>query len=271
MKQYIIFVIASLLLFQSCEKEEITSNTYSDTAVVEAYLFSGKSVLVTITKQIPSATTDVGQEFIDTLHLFITHNTDTVALQYTDSGRYVSNASFLIEEGETYGLLFYFNGQYVTSTTTVPTLPVGFSSDASEITIEEFDFSNGPPSTPPTIPEPVNISWSNPNQEYYLLVVKNTEAILEPTSNNTDTTRPRPVFRNQPTQGSGQQMRSQQFEYYGHHYIILYHINAEYAGLYDDSGNSTQDLRQPPTNVINGTGIFTAISSDTVDFTVNEP
>jgi hypothetical protein len=104
-----------------------------------------------------------------------------------------------------------------------------------------------------------------------MVVVKNTETTLVATYNNTDTTRQRPVFRNQPTQGSSQQLRSQQFEYYGHHYIILYHINPEYAGLYDDSGNSTQNLRQPPTNIVNGTGIFTAISSDTLDFTVKQP
>lgn len=266
MEKYTVCLLL-LCLLVSCEKE-ISTNAYSDKAVVEAYLYPGQPVLVNITKQIPSATTDVGQVPIDTLNVLVVHNDDTVALTYVDSGYYRSDSSFVVVQGETYRLLFYFNGDYVTASTSVPTVPVDFSADMSSITIEEFDFSNGPPATPPTMPDPLNLSWSNAQQEYYLLVVKNTESNPEATTNNTDTTRIRPVFRNQPTQGSGQQLRSQQFEYYGHHYIILYHINPEYAGLYDDTGNSSQDLRQPPTNIINGTGIFTAISSDTVDFTV---
>jgi len=269
MKKHIAYLLF-LFLLTSCEKEN-TSNTYIDKAVVEAYLLPDTRALVHITKQIPSATTDVGQEAIDTLQVYIIHNTDTILLQHTDSGYYQSDTSFLIQQSETYSLLFYFNGNYVSSTTAVPAVPTGFSEDITSMTIEEFDFSNGFPTSPPTMPDPLNLSWSNPTQEYYLLVIKNTETTLEATYNNTDTTRQRPVFRNQPTQGSGQQLRSQQFEYFGHHYIILYHINPEYAGLYDDAGNSTQNLRQPPTNIVNGTGIFTAISADTLDFTVKKP
>lgn len=267
----IYFALLSLFFFiASCEKE-ITTNTYSEKAVVEAYLYPGLPVSITITKQIPAATTDVGQESLDTLHVYIIHESDTMLLTHTGNGNYQSDSSFLIQQGETYGLLFYFNDQVVSSITTVPSTPISFSADLTEITIESIDFGNGFPTSPPTMPDPLNLSWSNPSKEYYLLVVQNTESTLESTFNNTDTTRTRPVFRNQPTQGSGQQLRSQQFEYYGHHFIILYHINPEYAGLYDDSGNSTQDLRQPATNVVNGTGIFTAISSDTLDFTVKKP
>lgn len=269
MKKYFAYTFL-LFLLASCEKE-ITSNAYTETAVVEAYLYPGLPVSLTITKQIPSGTTDVGQEPLDTLHVYITHNTDTILLTHTGDGNYQSDSSFIIQQNETYSLLFYFNGEVVTSLTTVPSVPVGFSADVTEMTIEAIDFGNGFPTSPPTMPDPLNLSWSNPSQEYYLLLVQNTESTLEATFNNTDTTRTRPVFRNQPTQGSGQQLRSQQFEYYGHHYIILYHINPEYAGLYDDSGNSTQDLRQPATNIVNGTGIFTAISTDTLDFTVKKP
>ena len=54
------------------------------------------------------------------------------------------------------------------------------------------------------------------------------------------------------------------FSHYGTHQIIVYRVNPEYAALYESSGNSTLSLAQPPTNVENGLGIFTGVSSDTL-------
>jgi len=41
------------------------------------------------------------------------------------------------------------------------------------------------------------------------------------------------------------------------HQIIVYRVNPEYAALYQNSGNSTLSLEEPPTNIENGNGIFT--------------
>ena len=51
---------------------------------------------------------------------------------------------------------------------------------------------------------------------------------------------------------------------FGTYQIIVFRVNPEYAALYESSGSSTLSLEQPPSNVVNGLGIFTGVSSDTL-------
>jgi hypothetical protein len=53
--------------------------------------------------------------------------------------------------------------------------------------------------------------------------------------------------------------------------LILYHLNADYAALYNDTGNSSQNLTNPTTNIENGLGIFTGINADTLLLNVIKP
>jgi hypothetical protein len=116
----------------------------------------------------------------------------------------------------------------------------------------------------PEMPDPVKTNWSNPENDYYLVVVENTEenpAVINDFGGNNPPAR---LFRNEPTQTNSYDIRAQQFQYYGKHRIILFHINPEYSSLYKDSGTTSQNITTPPTNVTNGLGIFTAIHSDTL-------
>jgi hypothetical protein len=44
----------------------------------------------------------------------------------------------------------------------------------------------------------------------------------------------------------------------------LFKVNSEYNNLYNNRGQSSLNLTNPPTNIINGFGIFTAMNADTV-------
>lgn len=57
---------------------------------------------------------------------------------------------------------------------------------------------------------------------------------------------------------------------YGRHQVIVFRVNHEYAALYQSTGSSTLSLTQPPTNIQNGLGIFTGVSSDTLYFEVTK-
>ena len=51
---------------------------------------------------------------------------------------------------------------------------------------------------------------------------------------------------------------------FGTYQIIVFRVNPEYAALYESSSNSTLSLEEPPSNIVNGLGIFTGVSSDTL-------
>lgn len=151
----------------------------------------------------------------------------------------------------------------------IPPKPDGFIASTSSIAIPQFSPGSG---TFPTFPDPIELGWENPDGAYYLIVVENLEtdpeAIFE---DNGDTNRPpRPTFRSEPEQTNTFEIGFQNFQYYGAHRVILFRLNAEYASLYDDNGNSSQNLTAPYSNVVGGLGIFTGLNADTLMVTVSK-
>ena len=54
---------------------------------------------------------------------------------------------------------------------------------------------------------------------------------------------------------------------FGTYQIIVFRVNLEYTALF---GSSTLSLEEPPTNILNGLGIFTGVSSDTLYLEVTD-
>lgn len=76
------------------------------------------------------------------------------------------------------------------------------------------------------------------------------------------------VRRYTPTQSNTVNIVRQNFEYYGKYKLILFKVNGEYIDLFNNRGQSSLNLTNPPTNVTNGFGVFIAMNVDTLDFTV---
>jgi len=55
---------------------------------------------------------------------------------------------------------------------------------------------------------------------------------------------------------------------YGTHKVTIYHVNEEYALLYETSTQDSRDLNEPYTNINNGLGIFSGFASQEVYFEV---
>jgi hypothetical protein len=115
------------------------------------------------------------------------------------------------------------------------------------------------------------VTWSNPNADPYYVVVESTaegepETILP---DNGFGGRFR-GFRliNQPTRANYQDINTGQLEVLGPHRAIVYHVNDEYAALYENRQQDSRDLNEPPTNIEGGLGVFSAFSSVSVSFEV---
>lgn len=239
-------------------------------AVVEAYLRPGEPIEVTVSKEglFEDATLD-SLEYIDGLALTVKEGDDEYALESVGDGRYVSEESVTVEAGKVYSLDFDYNSRSLSSSTYVPSQPVGFALSATEIEIERFDTSN-PSGTPPTMADPIETSWDNPDNDYHMVVVtvieEDPEEINEEGGLDFSGT-----FRNEPGTGTSYSLQQSSFEYYGMHAVVLYKLNAEYAALYEDSGSSSLNLKSPYSNITNGLGIFTGVNADTLYINVKKP
>jgi hypothetical protein len=271
MHRYIL-LSAFVLALSACEKAKLNSSTDSlNRAVVESYLQPGAVPVVLVKKQIPYGTNDSIQAPVTGLSLRIeaVGSGQSYTLVHTDTSAY-AGSGWQPVAGETYRLSFLYNGSMITAETVIPSKPQDFKASASSI--KGFNFGNFNPGSgsPPTFPDPIDLTWTAVSGDYYLVVVENAEA--SPTLISTDTSgfNPARAFRSQPGQTNTYSLQALSFKYYGKHNVILYHLNAEYAALYTSSGTNSTNLTTPYTNVNGGLGIFTGVNADTLRVTVTK-
>lgn len=247
--------------------------------VVQAYLVPGKAISVSVTKQIPFADDTTGQgQPIDGLTLTISTNAKTYLLKPLGNGTYQGGVELAVKTGQTYQIDFDYSGHHVSGSTVIPTRPVSFSTDQTEVYRTAIVAGTGPggfggPGGQNQAAAPIRLTWSNPIGDYYFVVVDNIEASPVPIINlGTNATgagaNANRRFRSQPVQSDFTTIQPQSFQYFGKHRVVLFHLNPDYAALYKQNSTSTQNISTPPTTLTNGLGLFTGLNTDTLYVTV---
>lgn len=253
-------MLTTILFISSCKKKEVSE--FTDTPIIESYLNPGDYFNVKISRQIPFSSEIIySQDDINNLNIQAKINNTIYTLHPIGGGKYI-DSSLIVSENDKYELFFNFNSKNVTAYTYIPTKPLEVKQSTTQIQIVRMDSASGPPTG--GMPDPINITWNNTDNSYYLIVVENIEASLDPIRDFGDNTPPTNFFRKQPTKFSSEEIRPQEFQYYGTHRIIIYHVLADYAALYDQNNTSSQNLTNPSTSITNGYGIFTGLNSDTL-------
>lgn len=264
---FILSLIVSFCTLVSCNKE--TGMEYTDSPIIEAYLLPGDYLNVTIRRQTPFSTNVVySSDDIDHLEVWVTYNGSDYLMTPMGDGVYQTEA-ITVQEGDVYTVSFEFDSKNVSAYTYVPSKPANMTQSDTEMEIERVDSTTMPSMN--AMPDPINIYWDNPENLYYLMIVENTESVLDPIRDFGDDGPPDNVFRKQPTQGSSEELRPMEFQYYGLHRVILYHVLPDYAALYDENSTSSQNITNPSTSIVNGYGIFTGLNSDTLYINIKEP
>lgn len=268
------FIFAIILGITACETD---SNLIEGGVkpIVEGYLVAGRPISITVKKEIAfTADTSAKESPILGLNIKVSGDGQTYALKSSGNGLYESDKTVKLKVGSMYSISFDYNGKPVSASTTIPTKPVGFTSDLTSIARTKLDLSSGSSNIRnPDGNTDINLSWSNPSSEYHFVVADNVETspvaiiTLPTTSNFNDIIR---RFRSQPLQGTDTRLRSQQFQYFGKYNLVLLKVNADYAALYNSSGTTSQNISTPPTTITNGLGIFTGVNADTLTFTVKQ-
>ena len=76
-------------------------------------------------------------------------------------------------------------------------------------------------------------------------------------------------FISEPSQDSSFEIIGIALETYGRHVAKVYRVNKEYEDLFKNLEQDSRDLNEPPSNIVNAIGIFTAFALDSVFFEVN--
>jgi hypothetical protein len=264
------FILPSLflILVSGCKKQE--NKEFTDSPIIESYLQAGSFLNVKISRQIPfSSDVTYSSDDINNLTLKVDYNNATHVLESLGDGRYI-DSSIIVTDGATYNLSFEFNSKDVQAYTHIPGKPLNVTQSTTALTIAQVTVGSGPPTGGFSMPDPVKISWTNPDASYYLVTVENIENTLTPVRDFGSNTPPASIFKKSPTNSNSEEIRSLEFQYYGKHRIIIYHVLSDYATLYDQNSTSSQNLTNPSTSILNGYGIFTGLNSDTVYVDINK-
>ncbi|MBE9583415.1 DUF4249 family protein [Mucilaginibacter sp. JRF] len=257
------FILLAVALF-GCKKEDNT--VVANRAVVVAYLMPGQAPSVKIYQQKAFDDTASYGALVSGLKLTLSNGTDSVSLKETTTGTYTYSDAAYIQTGKTYGLTFSYNNETVTATTTVPVKTTGFTASATTIVVPvDDDF----PSAGTTDSVAVVYRWNNPDSLYHVLVFKNDELypfILDGRRGNAQAN-----FTINGKQAAGYDLYYRTLNYKGTYKVILFTVNKEYNDVLSSNANtSSQQLTNPPGNITNGYGIFTAMQADTIQLTVNQ-
>lgn len=262
--------------FIACEQESIATLDTS-TAVVDAYIFVGQPIdSIRITQSFSYADADTNLVTLDQLEVRLKEGANSYTLQSIGNG-YYQYSDLKIVEGKTYTLEFEYNSKKISASTYTPLTKL-VSSSASEVALYKVDLTQGfgAASNLRANAEtaPIELQWNNSEGDYYYVVVENLEnkpedIIILPDGTTLEGRQFQ--FISRPEIMDFYPIRVQrELQQFGKHRAIVYRVNPEYAALYELNGSSSVSITQPPSNINNGLGIFTGVSSDTVYFEVKK-
>jgi hypothetical protein len=252
----LMLVIISVFLTSSCKKNQAVS--IFDEPVVIGYITPGQPISVKVYQQKNISDTATYGSAITGLKLSITDGSKNVNLTETAAGTYTYSDLSYLTVGKTYTLQFTYNNAQVTAHTVMPGKPTNYTSTATLINLP-LAVQTGLGSTDPIA---VTFRWDNPDSLYHVLAFKNDD----PNAFNIHPNRNSQLnFTLNAKQTNGCDVNYSMLNYIGVYRAILYRVNKEYMDILTSNANSTsQNLTNPPGNITNGYGIFTAIQADTI-------
>ncbi len=270
MKRIIYFlsgVFIVLLSFTSCDNTSI-DDFETDTIIVQSYLIAERSLdSFRVTQSIGYTDTTTDVKTIDDLIIEISDGTNTYSLESIGDG-YYENSSLLIKEATNYSMQFQSGETIVTANTFVP--------EKKEVTISPTEISiskveAGVMMQPPTQTDPIDITWENSEGDYFYVLVENIESYPEYINENFGNSLGDRGFITEPSITSEYNVDTRrEIQYFGTYRVVVYRVNPEYAALYSTAESTSSSIVEPPTNIENGLGIMTGISTDTVYFEVTK-
>ncbi len=246
-----------------------------DLVVIEAFLFAGEPVQdIRLTSTVPLGADPDSAPVIDDAVVPLLKDGVTYALTPTgEEGRYeYTGTDLAILEGDEFRLEVEYFGRVAWGETVVPGPPLSVAIDGDTLfapTLGRGGGRGGGGGGFDPQESQLAVTWDNQSDLLHFVVVEgmddDAEAIF-PEQFQQRLGRFR--FISEPTIDNFFVVRLLLLEALGAHQAKVYRVNAEYAQLYENRTQDSRDLNEPPSNIRNGLGVFSAFNSSSVSFEV---
>jgi Domain of unknown function (DUF4249) len=265
---FILSMVSAALILAGCE-ENSPLLPEAEQVVVQAYLYANEPVTdIRLTTTYAITSEDTAGAPINDAVVSLEKNGQIYRLVSTpgDSGYYHYAGNDLeVNIGDKFEIFVEYNDKAVTGETIIPPPPKNIALSTDRFVIDTSNiggFFNDTSS--------VAVTWEQESEnDYYFVVVKNTEATLEYIDERFGGRFNRfGSFRSAPIQDNEYLIRRFDLTYKGKHEVRVYRVNQEYADLYEFGLQDSRNLNEPKTNIKNGLGVFAGFSSVVTSFTV---
>jgi hypothetical protein len=251
---------AAFFLITACHKK-IETPVAESLPVIEAFLRPDQVPFVGINHEILTNTTDtLGQPFKNLTVTIRTPDGESRHMSYSSDGTYHPRRDWFPVAGVTYQLIIEYNGGALTAKTTLPPKPANVSVSTTTLAVATFKPAPGDP-----VPDPVKISWDNPDHAYFMLVVENAD--IQPASifdipQNQDL--PQATFNSALLEANQFDLDYLKFGDYGNYRVILYRVNQEFVDFYNQNTQTVGTSASTYSNISGALGVFTSVNADTL-------
>lgn len=259
--------LAVLIVVSACDSST-TLPSGTSKPVIEAFLFAGEPVAdVHISTTVALGGTDTVGTPINNAQVVLTKNGVRYSLTLTpgDSGYYqYTESNLVVAEGDVFDLEVTYGGSVATARTVVPARPDTLTLSADSVIVPTFGQRGGGPGPGGIGGTQLIARWPNPSHQLFYVTVENADSAATQINGGRFGGFRRFVFP--PIEADSFAVSPLSLAYYGLHRVRVYHVNTEYAALYESRQQDTRDLNEPATNIHNGLGVFSAFSSRTAIF-----
>lgn len=276
MKKNIIYISIITLLFTACREENL-NNIAANQFVVEGFLYAGEPIDdIRIKTTFPLANEEDTSQPINDAQVTLMKNGQRYSLISSGNDGFYNypNDDVNVNTGDVFQLEVVANGITATAETTVPTPTVGLTLSEDSLKVPQLPLSEGREAIVEAIgnflrESRIEATWDNPDEDLYFMVVESVSDTIDPIfPGQVIDALARFRFVSEPTNESSLAFIGGTLVSFGQYEVKVYHINQEYAALYENRTQDSRDLNEPPSNVTNALGVFSAFNSQNAFFEV---
>ncbi len=262
-----VLAIVGVLAAQACTDSD-PMGPDTDILVVRAFLFAGEPVAdIRVTTTVPLVSEDTLGTPVSDAAVWLERDGirfDLIATPGAEGAYHYPGSDLVIAEGEVFELGISRGSESLSATTVVPSAPEGFA--VSSDVLEVVDLTAGFRGPGGFAFGGLIVRWINPERDLFFVVVDNLETDPEQIP-APEFIREARRFVSAPTPADSTTISQLSLTHLGEHRILLYHVNQEYADLYEGRVQDSRDLNEPPSNIRGGLGVFSAFASREGTFT----
>lgn len=262
-----------LLLFSCLEDTTRTPNF-----VVEGFIVAGEPVNNIKVKQISRLLSEeVTSDPITDAQVIINQDGTPFPLLFnSNTGLYeYLDTDLSINIGAEYSISVDVGDRQANATTLVPNRPTGLDLTGNQLTIPTLTLSFQLREEISELfeDERITLTWDEEEGQSFFVVIESRVAELDPILPERIPEEAIELlssfrFISEPSETGSFDIIGVALETYGPHVAKVFTVNQEYVDLFNSLEQDSRDLNEPPSNVSQALGIFTAFAVDSVEFEV---